>query len=370
MKRKKAIPTSFNMSFGLLPVIFCMILSEFISDEYALYISSVLGLLYSFGSFHLSKKRIYNFVLYISTGILILLSLSTLLSANMFPKGTVPFTLEVMMFVLTAALFFGQDIFKKVFNKQKCPHCDDLICKSLDSSIVSARVISIMGVLHCIAIALFMSISYPLTQTENLILFQILPPLLLCLSIGINQIGIFYANRIMDDEEEIPIVNKDGNVIGRSFKIEAPTYKNNYINPIIRIAFISNGMLYLCSRKPDSVMDKNKTDIPLEAYLRFGETLEQGVERLVKEAYPQGDPIHPRFSIKHHFKTKDTNRLVYLYISYIEDESLLVNPHFKNGKLWRFQQIEQNLGKNYFGKCFEEEYEYLKETVKIWEEFK
>lgn len=309
-------------------------------------------------------------MLYISTCILILLSLSALYSSSMFPKGTVPFTLEVMMFLLTAALFFGQDILKKIFNKSQCPHCDDLICKSLDSSIVSARVIAIMGTLHCLAITLFLIFTYPLTHTENLILFQILPPLLLILSVGINQIGISYANRIMSDEKEIPIVNEQGNVIGRRFKIEAPTYKNNYINPIIRIVFINNGMLFLAERKPDSIMDKDKTDVPLETYLHFGETLEQGVERLVHEAYPGEDPIQPRFSIKHRFKTQETDRLVYVYISYIEDESLLQSPYFKNGKLWTFQQIEQNLNKNYFSKCFEEEYEYLKETVKIWEEFK
>lgn len=370
MKRKKAIPIAFNMSFGLIPVIISMILSEFILDKYALYIGSVIGLIYSFSLFYLSKKRIYNFVLYITTGILIVLSLSTFLPIKIFPRNTVPFTLEVMMFVLTAALFYGQDILRKTFNKTRCSNCDDLISKSLDSSIVSARVISIMGVIHCLTIGLFLVFAYPLSPEINNILFHLMPPLLLILSIGINQIGIRFANRIMDDEEEIPIVNEQGNVIGKRFKMEAPTYKNSYINPIIRIAFISDGMLFLCSRKQDSIMERNKTDIPLECYLKFGETLEQGVKRLVEEAYPGESPIQPRFSIKHHFKTKETNRLVYLYIAYIEDDKLLSNPRFRNGKLWTFQQIEHNLGKHYFSTAFEEEYEYLKETVKIWEEFK
>ena len=92
MRRRKAIPLAFNMSFGLIPVILCMLLSEFILDEHALYISSLVGLIYSFGSYYLSRKRIYNFVLYISTGILILLSATTLLSMQMFPWGTLPFT--------------------------------------------------------------------------------------------------------------------------------------------------------------------------------------------------------------------------------------------------------------------------------------
>ena len=67
MRRRKAIPLAFNMSFGLIPVILCMLLSEFILDEHALYISSLVGLIYSFGSYYLSRKRIYNLYIYRNT---------------------------------------------------------------------------------------------------------------------------------------------------------------------------------------------------------------------------------------------------------------------------------------------------------------
>lgn len=370
MRRRKAIPLAFNMSFGLIPVIVCMVLSVFILDEHALYISSALGLIYSIGSFYLSKKKIYNFVLYLSTTTLILLSLTTLLSIHMFPWGALPFTLEVMVFIMTAILFFGQNFIRKIANLKKCPTCDDLICKSLDSSIVSSRVTSIMGALHCIAITILLALFYPLTHEMKLILFQILPPLLLILTIIINQIGIHYANRIFNQEEEIPIINEQGAVIGKTYLSEAPVYKNAYINPIIRIAFIHNGMLFLSKRNPNWNIDSNKIDLPLETYLHFGEKLEDGVKRLLHYAYPNGNDISPRFSIKHLYKNKETSRLIYLYVAYIEDEKLLESPFFKNSKLWTFQQIEQNIGKNYFSPCFEEEYTCLKETVQIWEEFK
>lgn len=370
MRCRKSIPLAFNMSFGLIPVIVCMVLSEFILDERALYISSALGLIYSIGSFYLSKKKIYNFVLYISTTVLILLSLTTLLSMHMFSWGTLPFTLEVMMFIMTAILFLGQNIIRKFANFKKYQTCDDLISKSLDSSIVSWRVISIMGALHCITITILFTLFYPLTHEMKLILFHIFPPFLFILTIIINQIGIYYANRIFNQEEEIPIINEQGAVIGKTFLSEAPTYKNTYINPIIRIAFIHNGMLFLSKRNPNWNIDSNKIDLPLEAYLHFGEKLEDGVKRLLNYAYSDESTVKPRFSIKHLFKNKDASHLIYLYIAYIKDEKLLENPFFKNSKLWTFQQIEHNLGKNYFSQCFEEEYTHLKETVQIWEEFK
>ena len=147
-------------------------------------------------------------------------------------------------------------------------------------------------------------------------------------------------------------------------------YKNDFINPVIRIAFIHNGMLFLSKRKANCITESNKIDLPLEIYLRFGEKIDEGIKRLLHYPYPDGSTVHPRFGIKHLFKNEETNRLIYLHIAYIEDEKLLQSPFFQNGKLWTFQQIEHNLGKNFFSKCFEEEYLYLKESVKIWEEYK
>lgn len=370
INNKKAIPWTFNMCLGLIPAILCMILSEFIPDRYALYSCAAAGLIYSFCSYFLSRKKIYNFIAYLTAGALCLLALSTLLPVNMFPRGTVPFTLELVIIMFTALLFYGQSILKRLFNKNKCAHCDDLINKSIDSCIVSARIIFIMGVLHFITVTLFMLVNYPLSQKSSTVLYQLLPPILFVICIGINQVGIYFANRIIDTEEEIPIVDEQGGILGKRFKLEAPVYKDAFINPVIRIAYIFDGMLYLCNRKSTSIADKNKIDIPLESYLQFGETLEEGVERLLLEAYPEGAEVNPRFSIKHHFKNGETNRLIYLYIAYITDDELLCNPYFQGGKLWTAQQIEQNLGKGYFSECFENEYEHLKTAVIIWEEFK
>lgn len=366
---KRAIPWAFNMSFGLISAILCMLLSEFIPDPYALYSCAAVSLTYSFASYYLSGKKVYNFIAYLTSGALCLLAFSTLLPIEMFPKGTIPFTLELVVIVFTFLLFYGQSILKKIFNKNNCSHCDNLVSKSLDLCIVSARIILIMGVLHFAAVTLFLLINHPLSQINATILYQILPAVIFVACIGINQVGIYFANRVINTEEEIPVVDEQGSIVGKRFKVEAPVYKDAYINPVIRIAYIYNGMLYLCHRENTSLLDKNKIDIPMETYLQFGETLEDGVNRLLAKAYPEGSPLTPRFSIKHHFKNEDTNRLIYLYIAYITDEELLCNPYYKGGKLWTFQQIEQNLGKEYFSECFENEYEHLKTAVSIWEAF-
>lgn len=72
----------------------------------------------------------------------------------------------------------------------------------------------------------------------------------------------------------------------------------------------------------------------------------------------------------YHFENKVTNRLIYLFILDVEDDNLLRGKQVKDGKLWTFQQIEHNLGKNFFSCCFENEYEHLKDVICTREKYK
>ena len=63
------------------------------------------------------------------------------------------------------------------------------------------------------------------------------------ISILFNQIAIRFFNHLMSHTEYVPIVNTKGDVIGKTPAIEAVNYKNAYINPVIRIAISTHGML-------------------------------------------------------------------------------------------------------------------------------
>ena len=98
--------------------------------------------------------------------------------------------------------------------------------------------------------------------------------------------------------------------------------------------------------------------------------LTEGVNRLISNAIPQAKDIKPEFNIVYHFENEVTNRLIYLFIIDLEDDSVLCTPRFKNSKLWNFKQIEENLGKGFFSCCFEDEYEHLKNVIYIREKYK
>lgn len=371
MNQKGTLSTAFNMSLGFVPVIVSIVLCEFITQDAAIYLGTLLGLAGIFLSHYRKGVLLPNFIQYITTGILILLSLAALIPGEYVPHGALPLTLEVSILIPMLILYMHKKRFINYFIKQ-IGNCNKrLYAQGAEAAIVSARFALLFGILHFIIITIIMICQHPLSDTSLFVLYQVMPPCVLILSIIFNQIAIHYFNHLMSHTEYVPIVNTKGDVIGKTPAIEAINYKNSYINPVIRIAVSIHGMLYLCDRPSTAILDKGKTDIPMECYLRYGESLTNGVDRLIRNAFPQTkELIKPIFNVVYHFENEVTNRLIYLFITEIEDDSLLKNTHFKNGKPWSFKQIEENLGKGYFSSCLENEYEHLKDVIYIREKYK
>lgn len=358
------------MSLGFIPVIAIILLCRFIALDVSIYIGTAVSILYSYRVLRRRGAHMPNFILYISTGILILLTLATLIPGNDAPQGTLPLTLEVSILIPMLILYLHRKRFINHYIRQRAQCSKRLFAQGAESAVVSARVVLILGTLHFIAISIAIPFAYPFSPTVALILFQILPACVFLLTIVFNQLGILYFNKLMTQTEYVPIVNKQGNVIGRSLAMEAINYKNAYINPVIRIAVTTHGMLFLCHRPSHAILDKGKVDLPMECYLRYGETLTEGAERLTQNVFPKMPGLAPTFTVSYHFENKITNRLIYLFVIDLEDDSILCDPKFKGGKLWGFPQIEDNLGHNFFCECFELEYEHLKQVIDIREKYK
>ena len=370
MEHKRILSSAFNMSLGFIPVIIAILLCEFITQDTAIYIGTGIGV----AGIYLSHKRkgvlLPNFILYIATAMLALLSLAALIPGDYVPPGALPLTLEVSILIPMLALYIHKKRFINHFLRQIGSCNKRLYAQGAEAAVVSARIALIFGILHFIIISATIVFQTTTDKTRELILYEILPPTVFLMSILFNQIAIRYFNHLMSHTEYVPIVNTKGDVIGKTLAIEAINYKNAYINPVIRIAVSTHGMLFLCDRPSTAILDKNKTDIPMECYLRYGESLDEGVTRLMHATLPHVKDSEPRFNIVYHFENEITNRLVYLFIIDLDDDSALCTPRFKNSKLWNFAQIEENLGKDFFSSCFENEYEHLKSVICIREKYK
>jgi hypothetical protein len=359
-----------NGTIGVLPIILCMILSEFIPEAMAIYASFAAGMFFSVLVYFLIGLGGSLLLLSASTSLLLLLGITTFVPTISIPQGMLPFYAEIGIIIFSSVILYEKRKIKKLFLKKDSLHYDKNLMSSIDSGAIYSRLIQILCIPHFIITSLIIIFGSPLGRTTELILLHILPPAILVIAIITSQIGLALLLSLSSKIEKVPILNDKGEVIDKKYSFETYYYKNQYINPVIRIAVISKGMLFLSRRSEKVSFNPSKIDLPMECYLRYEESLEEGVNRIMRRKFPQEAELEPRFSIKYRFKNKDTNRLIYLYILYVDDDSLLYSPRFRDGKLWTFQQIETNLGKNFFGECFENEYDQLKQAALISEEFK
>ena len=86
MDHKGILSSAFNMSLGFIPVIISILLCEFITQDTAIYIGTVIGIVGVYLSYHRKGILLPNFILYISAGILILFLWQPLFRAIMFLK--------------------------------------------------------------------------------------------------------------------------------------------------------------------------------------------------------------------------------------------------------------------------------------------
>lgn len=359
------------MSLGFIPVVLSILSCRFTTQDLAIYIGAGAGLLLSIYSMRPNGRHIPQIILYGTTGMLLLLSAAALLLADYCPDFLFPFTLEISALIPPFVLFLNRRRVREVpvFLTRKWDK--RLFGQGAEAAIVSARVILLITLLHVLAIFLTIGAGYPPGSTARHLLFQVAPPLVFVSAILFNQFGIHYFNSVMSRTLFVPIVNTRGDVTGKAIASEAITgRKSDHIHPFIRIAVASHGMLYLLPRSPHDVFERGKTDLPMEGCLIYGETLEQGVHRILGQTLPDASLEHLHFNFMHHFENEAANRLIYLFTLDLDDDTLLSNKDAKGGKLWTLRQMEQNLGQGFFSSCLEQEFEALKEIIGTREKYR
>lgn len=370
MSEKVALSSVFNMSLGFAPILISTILCLFIAPDISLYIGAGAGFLSCIVALFNKKQRVPNPALYISTAILVVYSIVALIRPAAVQISWLPAALEITLLIPLIIFCASKKKIVNHFFHHKDKKKTHYILQSLESTVVSVRVMIILQAIHFTISAFIAVTNSPISENAYRILFRIMPSVVIIICILVNQFGLLYFNRLVGHLRYIPIVTKKGEVVGKALKSEIENYKNTFINPIIRIAVVNDGMLFLCQRDFDCILDSGKIDLPMETFPNFQETLDEAVDRLLKTHFTDTSKLNPALTVRYHFKNDTVNRLVYLYIVEVENDSMLSDDNFVCCKLWTFQQIEQNLNMDFFADCFEYEYEHLKNVIYIREKYK
>lgn len=183
-----------------------------------------------------------------------------------------------------------------------------------------------------------------------------------------ESVRLYMLDRKLYMEEWLPVVTETGDVTGRVAKSITKGMKNRFMHPVVRLALIYKGCIYLQERDKERLLNPGKLDYPFEKYMQFNDKVDETLRESIRKECG-GDEIPLRFLLKYTFENDITKRLIFLYVSVIEDEAVFNSLRLNGGKLWTTTQIEDNMGTDIFSECFELEYEYLKNTVLLAYQF-
>ena len=183
-----------------------------------------------------------------------------------------------------------------------------------------------------------------------------------------EQIRLSLMQGSLKKEMWLPVLNDNGKVIGCIARSVSRSLPKKYYHPIVRIAVVYNGMLYLVRRSKDEFVSPDTMDYPFHNYVLFRHSIDSTVKETLG-SLAQDKSIAPRFLIRYTFENEKVKHLVSLYVICLRTEEQLNQCKRRSGKLWTAKQIEENLSSGVFSEYFEKEFAYLQNTILFAESF-
>lgn len=194
-------------------------------------------------------------------------------------------------------------------------------------------------------------------------LYEIVPILILLIFYIQNCRRALAITKRLLNEEWLPIVTEEGSVTGRIAKAVSVNMRNKFLHPVVRIALVSNGKVFLQERRGDMVVDSGKLDHLFEKYILYKHDVDLAVKNSIKRIVGAELGEKPKFLLKYIFENEKTKRLIFLYLIEIDDESKIKRKGKITGKFWTVRQIDEEFENQIFSEEFELEYEYLKHVI-------
>lgn len=343
-----------NPAFGLLPFFIYSILVGFVGAWESTGIALFLSLL---GYFLVRKQNRLIYV--ISTLVFLMGFVGSLIPSLALLQPIVRFLVIEIMFVL--ALITVRLSRRRIV--RKLGRTSNLILKNYlqESFRVTFQSQYALSIHLFLVLLLFLFDGSIDTAEQGIyILLSVQIPLLVIIMLEV--IRLLILRKKMVEEEWLPVVSERGEVMGRVAKSISKGLKNKFMHPVVRVALIYQGSLYLQERDADRLLNPGALDHPFEKYMEFNEDIDNTVRQSITNECSSSE-LPLRFLLKYTFENDITKRLIFLYVSQIEDEALFNSLKLKAGKLWTEAQITDNLNSNLFSECFELEFEYLMNTV-------
>lgn len=342
----------YNLAFGYMPGLLAMLLAYFIPHEQAIYFGALTGIVASLFTLNLIRKEPKQVLLFSTTFMLILMSLSHFVSLCNCPHSCHAAVIEMAILLPAIVILLTQKGLRTNHPTEADKKHRYRI--TLDTLLVSAKISCIVFSIQIVITAICWLVGGTTDSSLNFVLFGLLPAVMISLTMLFNQLSLNYFNRMMRQVVVLPIVNARGDVIGKCLSGDS---RKKYIHPLIRISVVYNGMELLHQRSEKQLSDKGKLDALIEGHLFFKESLEQGAYRMLREGFPKLPNDNLKFVSRYYMEFEGMKRLVYYFVLELEKDERIILPKLSQYKPWTLKQIEENIGKNLFSHYFEYEFD-------------
>lgn len=155
--------------------------------------------------------------------------------------------------------------------------------------------------------------------------------------------------------EYFPIVNEEGEVIGKSTRTECHS-KTFLLHPVVHLHILnSKGELYLQKRSATKDIQPNKWDTAVGGHVDYGEDILTALFREAREELGISG-FNPQFMIRYKFTSDVESELVHSFYTIYEGNITPDMDEVSEGKFWKPEELQNGIGKNIFTPNFEKEF--------------
>ncbi len=157
-------------------------------------------------------------------------------------------------------------------------------------------------------------------------------------------------------EEQFPIVDEDGNILGAISRGHAHD-GSKILHPVVHLhVFNSRGELYLQHRPAWKDIQPDKWDTAVGGHVDLGENVHQALLREVREELGITD-FTPEDLGHYVFEGKRERELVYVHRCTYDGAISPSKDELNGGRFWTKDEIASSIGKGIFTPNFESEYQ-------------
>lgn len=359
-----------NQGIGLLPLLLFMLLDNFFSYKLSFVIAVLICMVSLLVYRVLSKDRVYQFLLLPASATLILYAVFIFLRLDPVLFIYSPIIIEVLLVVVLAVIgFTKRTVLRSLRNSRSPAYKKTMMRTALNEFYFLTQIIQSVYTLHLFVI-LFYTMLPAEMQGEQIerFLYRYLGLVLGVAVIGYEQIRILMMQGSLKKEMWLPVLDDHGKVVGCMARSVSRAASKKYYHPVVRVAVVYKGMLYLVKRNRKDFISPETLDYPYRRYVIYRHTIESTVKEAIGDLAEEKD-LTPRFMIRYTYENEKVKHQVSLFVVCLRTEEQFNKCRHFGGKLWTGKQIDENLGKGVFSGYFEEEYPYLKNTVLFAENF-